>query len=1145
MNPINPNTEKVEQSFFPLSLKPSSPTSFPIAYSDDIRDVVRSNTSLVGIVGSVGQYTQRGINEMLGRSIADIIESLGLGAIYMGIATTSTTPETGAKGFYFALTAGNYTHFLSGGSAISVDQGEIAALVRTGSGWTKQHIMIRPYINPVTKHWMVDGQDSGIVAEGVDGESAYQIWLDAGNQGTEQDFLNSLKATVGSFKPVDYDSSAPSTIGGSASSIDSVSASKDTMAVILLMPNASSSPTATRMYATNSIPGTPVTFEWVYIGDLSLDIRFASGQNLGNVHIVNDLDTGGINDVLSAEQGSILYDKTINPDNEKSITPITKLTGRIIADASGSTYKILTNASFDLYYIPVTLGEKFRIVVNSGGWAGYTTVTPKTNVEITGYVNFASEPEANETIFESPVDGYFCYSLANNREMSAAYEQIPKNLIKRIDDLEGNIGDVAELETEADIIVEAINEVNENTVFNSGQKVKNVDIVDNLTTDDPDDVLSAKQGSILYDKTINPDNEKSITPITKLTGRIIADASGSTYKILTNASFDLYYIPVTLGEKFRIVVNSGGWAGYTTVTPKTNVEITGYVNFASEPEANETIFESPVDGYFCYSLANNREMSAAYEQIPKNLIKRIDDLEGNGVDAKINFPKYIYSAYNTGTRYRNIAQSIKLEGVLDRVVKGGKLNYGRELMILKSDAPSSNFSKETKKIALNSGNITLEEGSFDLITTKNSVISGKTIKHLVIGDSWAAANENTLDGQHTGPWNYTSTVVDEFEKTKIDLELDSTTRFISIGDTSSARRNNIYKGITYEIRASQIGKGGWSAYSFLRFPTNIRQEGAGTMSEKLAWDALGLGRRELYGNTYDESATYTPYVADVEHRIQYLTEVAMGYYHWDYSTELLRWAEGGSSQSVYVPGNTTQQATIDAAMENLLNHPENPFYDWATAINSDGEYAFSLAKYLERYKTLADDGVTRLVIGETAGTEVTQSWQLAEYDVCKPSHVTLELGMNDYNKIPIQQRFEDIYKIAELIHDFDANILVGIMTVHITGAFYPEYFLDKAVYNKITDYNENLYYKSDTASLRALNTYFTNQFPTENADRNNVYYIPSYFIQGVTRNGAYNCKTTNDKTIIADGTDSIHGAIDVYAEMGYQLWSWLLYTLTN
>lgn len=39
-----------------------------------------------------------------------------------------------------------------------------------------------------------DGQDG---QDGQDGESAYQIWLDEGNTGTEQDFLDSLKGDKG------------------------------------------------------------------------------------------------------------------------------------------------------------------------------------------------------------------------------------------------------------------------------------------------------------------------------------------------------------------------------------------------------------------------------------------------------------------------------------------------------------------------------------------------------------------------------------------------------------------------------------------------------------------------------------------------------------------------------------------------------------------------------------------------------------------------------------------------------------------------------------------------------------------------------------------------------------------------------------
>ena len=41
------------------------------------------------------------------------------------------------------------------------------------------------------------GDSTGTVITGADGKSAYQIWLDAGNTGTEQDFLDSLKGADG------------------------------------------------------------------------------------------------------------------------------------------------------------------------------------------------------------------------------------------------------------------------------------------------------------------------------------------------------------------------------------------------------------------------------------------------------------------------------------------------------------------------------------------------------------------------------------------------------------------------------------------------------------------------------------------------------------------------------------------------------------------------------------------------------------------------------------------------------------------------------------------------------------------------------------------------------------------------------------
>ena len=39
-----------------------------------------------------------------------------------------------------------------------------------------------------------DGKDGKDGRDGANGKSAYQIWLDAGNVGSEHDFLNTLKS---------------------------------------------------------------------------------------------------------------------------------------------------------------------------------------------------------------------------------------------------------------------------------------------------------------------------------------------------------------------------------------------------------------------------------------------------------------------------------------------------------------------------------------------------------------------------------------------------------------------------------------------------------------------------------------------------------------------------------------------------------------------------------------------------------------------------------------------------------------------------------------------------------------------------------------------------------------------------------------
>lgn len=616
-----------------------------------------------------------------------------------------------------------------------------------------------------------------------------------------------------------------------------------------------------------------------------------------------------------------------------------------------------------------------------------------------------------------------------------------------------------------------------------------------------------------------------IQPSTTVAGIIPQSTS-----YLANSGMVTDYIFVRANTHIK-VNGKARYAGFSLDVPAFGVPVLWYKHFALSSEANayDYIFEQ--DGYLGMGRGADVE-TESFTLVNNGVKKTVEEIAEIGItEESILFPNYVYSVYNVGNPYRNVVQKIWFEGILRIRGKNLSINGGRCLNLVSYTAPTNSTSSVVKDIEMQGVAGTVKAGQFSLVTTKNNVIIGKSIKHLAIGDSWTAQNNLSMDGKSEGPWNYAAVVMEEFIRAGIDLE-DSSARMIQLGRNSSRRRNGHYKEQEYYIRSSAEGNGGWSAYSYLRFACHVRVESNGTMSEKLAWDALGLGRKQVYGGVYDETAAYTEYVPGPEDRVKYLTEVAMGYYHWDYSTELLNYAGVTGTYT----GTAEQKAAIDAKMENLLNNPDNPFYDWETARNTNGAYAFSLAKYLERYKTLEDDGVTRLIVGSTAGTEITSTY-INRYDICKPTHVTIELGMNDYRAISIQQRFADIAALCTAIHAYDSNINVGIVTVHGTGSFYPELFTDMISADKKSD-NEIEY----QALLFDLNKAVMEAYPSKDGT-NNVYYIPSYSTQGFTMLGGKNGITNDGHTIIIDGTDPIHPAMNVCYDIGQQIWAWILYTL--
>lgn len=101
----------------------------------------------------------------------------------------------------------------------------------------------------------------------------------------------------------------------------------------------------------------------------------------------------------------------------------------------------------------------------------------------------------------------------------------------------------------------------------------------------------------------------------------------------------------------------------------------------------------------------------------------------------------------------------------------------------------------------------------------------------------------------------------------------------------------------------------------------------------------------------------------------------------------------------------------------------NPFYDADTD-------AFSLKTFLDKYKTLDDDGVTRLVVGDTAGSEVTD---VTAYDLCTPTHVVINLNHNS----SLTEYQENIPGIVETIKSEYPDMIVILMSIDETGTYFP------------------------------------------------------------------------------------------------------------
>lgn len=528
-----------------------------------------------------------------------------------------------------------------------------------------------------------------------------------------------------------------------------------------------------------------------------------------------------------------------------------------------------------------------------------------------------------------------------------------------------------------------------------------------------------------------------------------------------------------------------------------------------------------------------------------NIIKKIQDsiviLEDK--DYECTFPNYIFNMDNDSRVFygREYIPYVYPESLI------------REPADIKVNdhifCPVKNRTKNSETVEENQFSLTLSGSGFKtktaqtkIISTKISVAKNKPIRYLAIGDSITANQIPNMDGNYVGGWCYPSLAKEIWLKDNIDFKKQLMSMLL-IGTTNFKETKFAYNNEEIDLRGFSEGRGSWTTANYLRHATsicskgNVSEDSSGQTHAETSWLLLGLETKQPIDSVYNSEAEKETWTGSSE-QDNLIRTTPTGKYHWDYGENLWNWCKKRSSslQGDYI-GSEEQKQQIDTVINALLDNPVNPFFD--KDIAKDNDYAFSLTTYLNRYKTLQDDGSTRLIANSTAGTKITAE-NINSIDVCTPTHITIELGENErwwYN-VTAEQTCDDIEKIAEIINREYPGIKIGFINPRYLGVFYPEKWYNFAVCGEMS-YQNNMF-KYD------MNKIMQNRWGTT-VEKNKNCFLPCYFVQSplYRSQSRYDISLLDNTNMIIGGTDPNHPGLLSYMAIAHQVLSWIYYTLSE
>lgn len=343
-----------------------------------------------------------------------------------------------------------------------------------------------------------------------------------------------------------------------------------------------------------------------------IDPVFATNQSINNVSIVNDLTTGGDNDVLSAEQGKLIADTTMEFGGLNILDPSTIITNRRI-NQQGVEVNLNSETQNKIYgctdYIEITdEGLILNHGINTISTSAYGCIVYNASKQKIGRKSAVSgdgNPLAITPTFSSQGSGTNYVPSTNSGE--TVEDLVPKyvrfNLYKPATPYEEPNDGYAIYKgtTLPNPEYQSYSEEwkQKPQAFASGEKVNKVTIVDIPTQGS---VALITSGGVFeaINEAISVEDEYEVVTATRLTG--LRPSSENNTFISVSSNNYLYYLKVNEGDKVKITATNSLEKTvvfcFSSNVPVLDGSLTNYDE--RSVTAIDEIFTAPYNGYFCF-----------------------------------------------------------------------------------------------------------------------------------------------------------------------------------------------------------------------------------------------------------------------------------------------------------------------------------------------------------------------------------------------------------------------------------------------------------------------------------------------------------------------------------------------------------------